>query len=152
MIMKTKTYIISGITMIMLTGMWACIIDDDCGNTMKYDSLHISFTVTDSVGNHYQRNFNIDSISIYLLEKPELASIYRIQWTRIDLSLSSITPYVGEHDIDFGIEWQENNIDTLRVLYSVEEPPNGRCTYIFNFRTCFFNGKEFPDLQIVKTL
>lgn len=147
--MKTnKKYIPAVFVILLFLGYMSCI-DGDCGNSMGYDSLHISFTVTDSTGRHYQRNFNMDSIKIYLLDSDEEVG-YRVQWTRIDLSLVSDTPYIGEHDLSFGIEWEENNIDTLRVLYSVGEVPEGYCKYAFEFETCYFNGQEFDDLRIFK--
>jgi hypothetical protein len=140
--MKTKTYIISGITMIMLTGMWACIIDNDCGDTMKYDGLSISFTVTDSAGNHYQDNFYLDSITIYTLDNPEREIFYSVLHSVIQLSFSNIEPYVGSHNHSFIIQWDKNTSDTLRTEYYVSEPEGVSCTYEFIFEHLYFNGKE----------
>jgi hypothetical protein len=140
--MKIRTYIISGIIIVILTGMWACIIDDDCGDTMKYDGLSISFTVTDSAGNPYQDNFYLDSITIHSLDDAEREAIYSVRHSGIDISFRNIEPYVGSHNHSFIIQWDKNTSDTLRTVYNVSEPEGVSCTYEFIFEHLYFNSTE----------
>ncbi len=115
----------------------------DCADMLPEESLDFSFTVKDSAGNDYQYKVDVDSIKIFELENPDVLANYDVQYTSIGLYLGNYDPHIGEHDRKYSIYWEQGDIDTLRVVYSVGEVPEDECFYKFNISALYFNNVQY---------
>jgi len=108
-------------------------------------SLSFAFNVLDSEGNNITHFFDEDTIKIHKLDFPDSIADYLVHYYKIRFDFSKYKPHIGNHDIFFSVYWKYEEIDTMRLIYTVSPEPEGSCFYELTRFNCFINETEIKE-------
>ncbi len=112
-----------------------------CFDLLPEDNLYFSFVLVDQDGNNIQQYYDTEKIMIYHFNYPDSLAEYRARMYGTDFYMRDETPYIGEHNRSFIIEWETDDIDTMRIVYDVSPIPEGECRHELISFECYFNDK-----------